>query len=170
MTRCTWLKQHLAQAPATYGIKTAFCSVLSTQVKESPNKFQTMIRAVPANINQFGSLYAWRCRNFGCWNPGFIVGHRGVLRHTCRLPLRLTRLVLIILHYANEIFPMKRSLVTTLRNFSQVLKQAMSEFHKLKMQEINKIVKELWRTTYQVSRLPISFQTWLSSDCTTSNF
>ena len=118
MTRCTWLKQHLAQAPATYGIKTAFCSVLSTQVKESPNKFQTMIRAVPANINQFGSLYAWRCRNFGCWNPGFIVGHRGVLRHTCRLPLRLIRLVLIILHYANEIFPMKRSLVTTLRNFS----------------------------------------------------
>jgi len=36
-----------------------------------------------------------------------------------------------------------------LANYHNVLKQAMSEFHKLKMQEINKIVKELWRTTYQ---------------------
>ena len=33
----------------------------------------------------------------------------------------------------------------------QVLKTAMTEFHKLKMHEINKIVKELWRTTYQVT-------------------
>jgi DNA repair protein RAD50 len=36
-----------------------------------------------------------------------------------------------------------------LANYHTVLKTAMSEFHKLKMHEINKIVKELWRTTYQ---------------------
>jgi len=36
-----------------------------------------------------------------------------------------------------------------LANYHTVLKTAMTEFHKLKMHEINKIVKELWRTTYQ---------------------
>lgn len=36
-----------------------------------------------------------------------------------------------------------------LSNYHTVLKTAMTEFHKLKMKEINKIIKELWRTTYQ---------------------